>query len=49
MKASFRPPQLAPGEYTLLVTVTDAAGASQTSTTSFVIQNGRSSGSGAGS
>jgi len=46
LKASFRPPQLAPGEYTLLVTVTDAAGASQTSTTPFVVRSG---GSGAGS
>jgi VWFA-related protein len=35
--ASFRPPQLQPGEYTVLVTVTDAAGASQTSTATFVV------------
>jgi VWFA-related protein len=41
VKASFRPPQLAPGEYTLLVTVTDPAGVSQTSTTPFVISSGK--------
>lgn len=35
--AGFRPPALAPGEYHLLVTLTDPAGASQTSTAPFVI------------
>jgi len=35
--ASFRPPQLSPGEYTVLVTVTDAGGASQTSSATFIV------------
>jgi VWFA-related protein len=37
LTATFRPPQLQPGEYELLLTVTDAKGASRTSVTPFVV------------
>ncbi|HEX7180320.1 MAG TPA: VWA domain-containing protein [Thermoanaerobaculia bacterium] len=37
LEASFRPPALQPGEYLLLVTLTDPAGGVETSTTSFVV------------
>jgi VWFA-related protein len=37
LTATFRPPHLQPGEYELLLTVTDAKGASQTSVTPFVV------------
>jgi hypothetical protein len=37
LAATFRPPKLAPGEYTLLLTLTDAAGGAETSATSFVV------------
>jgi hypothetical protein len=38
--AGFRPPRLAPGEYHLLVTLTDPTGASQTTTADFAVQPG---------
>jgi VWFA-related protein len=38
--ATFRPPRLQPGEYLLLVTVTDAGGAAGTSVSSFVVPAG---------
>lgn len=38
--AGFRPPRLAPGDYHLLVTLTDPTGASQTSTTELTILPG---------
>jgi len=38
LTATFRPPQLQPGEYELLVTLTDAKGTAQTSVTPFVIR-----------
>lgn len=37
LTATFRPPRLQPGEYELLLTVTDAQGASRTSVTPFVV------------
>ena len=37
LTATFRPPQLPPGEYELLLTLTDAQGASQTSVSAFVV------------
>jgi hypothetical protein len=37
VQASYDPPQLAPGEYQLQVTLTDGSGASRTSSTSFVV------------
>ena len=40
--ATFRPPALKPGEYMLLITLTDAAGKAETSTTSFVVGKGAS-------
>jgi hypothetical protein len=40
LAATFRPPALPPGEYLLLVTLTDAAGQAETSTTSFVVGKG---------
>jgi len=40
LSATFRPPALSPGEYVLLVTLTDAAGAAETSTASFVVAKG---------
>jgi hypothetical protein len=40
LAATFRPPALQPGEYLLLVTLTDAAGRAETSTTSFVVGKG---------
>jgi VWFA-related protein len=40
LAATFRPPALQPGEYLLLVTLTDAAGQAETSTTSFVVGKG---------
>lgn len=40
--ATFRPPALKPGEYMLLITLTDAAGTAETSTTSFVVGKGAS-------
>lgn len=42
LKATFRPPQLEPGEYRLQVTLVDANGAAQTSSTSFVVGKGAS-------
>ena len=39
--ATFRPPKLQPGEYLLLVTVTDANGAAETSVSSFVVPAGQ--------
>ena len=42
LKATFRPPQLAPGEYQLQVTLVDASGATQTSSTVFVVGKGAS-------
>ena len=40
LAATFRPPALQPGEYLLLVTLTDTAGKAETSTTSFVVGKG---------
>jgi VWFA-related protein len=40
--ATFRPPALQPGEYTLLITLTDTAGKAETSTASFVVGKGAS-------
>jgi VWFA-related protein len=40
--ATFRPPALKPGEYMLLITLTDAAGKAESSTTSFVVGKGAS-------
>jgi hypothetical protein len=37
LTATFRPPRLQPGEYELLLTVTDAQGAASTSVTPFVV------------
>lgn len=37
LAATFKPPKLNPGDYTLLLTLTDAKGASETSATPFVI------------
>jgi hypothetical protein len=37
LTATFRPPQLQPGQYVLQVTVTNAAGKAETSTTPFVV------------
>jgi len=37
LQASYDPPQLAPGEYRLEVTLTDGSGTSRTSSTSFVV------------
>jgi len=42
VSATFRPPALKPGEYMLLITLTDAAGKAETSTTSFVVGKGAS-------
>lgn len=42
VQATFRPPALKPGEYMLLITLTDAAGKAETSTTSFVVGKGAS-------
>ncbi len=42
LKATFRPPRLEPGEYRLQVTLVDASGASQTSSTPFVVGKGAS-------
>jgi VWFA-related protein len=39
--ATFRPPRLQPGEYLLLVTVTDSGGAAETSVSSFVVPAGQ--------
>jgi len=40
LTATFRPPALKPGEYLLLITLTDTAGKAETSTTSFVVGKG---------
>lgn len=40
LEATFRPPALQPGEYLLLLTLTDAAGKAETSTSSFVVEKG---------
>ena len=40
LAATFRPPALQPGEYLLLVTLTDAAGRAETSTATFVVGKG---------
>ncbi len=42
VSATFRPPALKPGAYMLLITLTDAAGKAETSTTSFVVGKGAS-------
>ena len=42
LKATFRPPRLEPGEYQLQVTLVDASGATQTSSTPFVVGKGAS-------
>jgi hypothetical protein len=42
MAATFQPPPLQPGEYLLLVTLTNAEGAVQTSVAPFVVLAGRS-------
>jgi hypothetical protein len=39
--AAFRPARLQPGEYLLLVTLTDAQGRSESSSTPFVVRNGQ--------
>jgi VWFA-related protein len=39
--ATFRPPRLQPGEYLLLVTLTDAGGTAETSVSSFVVPIGQ--------
>jgi VWFA-related protein len=39
--ASFKPARLQPGEYLLLVTLTDARGRSESSSTPFVVRNGQ--------
>ncbi|HEX9944321.1 MAG TPA: VWA domain-containing protein [Thermoanaerobaculia bacterium] len=41
LAATFRPPQLPPGEYLLLVTVTNAQGAAETSVAPFVVPGAR--------
>jgi VWFA-related protein len=51
LAATFRPPKLQPGEYLLLVTVTNAQGAAETSVAPFVVQgpgNGVAKAGGAG-
>jgi VWFA-related protein len=40
LAATFRPPALQPGEYLLLVTLTDAAGRAETSTAAFTVGKG---------
>ncbi len=41
LQASFRPSSLQPGEYLLLVTLTDTRGRSESSSTPFVVRSGR--------
>jgi VWFA-related protein len=46
LAATFRPPQLQPGEYLLLVTLTNAQGAAETSVAPFVVRSPASKGAG---
>jgi VWFA-related protein len=41
LQAAFRPARLQPGEYLLLITLTDAQGRSESSSTPFVVRNGQ--------
>jgi hypothetical protein len=46
LAAAFRPPSLQPGEYLLLVTVTDAKGAAETSVAPFMVVSAGTKGAG---
>ncbi len=48
LAAAFRPPSLQPGEYVLLVTITDAKGVAETSVTPFKVLAGEKTTKGAG-